>query len=292
MKLFFLLGLTAILSASVNEPLRLELFSGYRNDRIHWHLKTPGEASTQTYSELMRDVEFWENGLVLKAIHRDLTFFLRGAYGTFGRGSVFQRYSDLSFTSEQPRFQFDSDGWNADVEGYFGYAVNLTADRTYKVIFTPLIGYSAYFEELRRNNGKAEIPIIESFSSSLPGVFHLVWNGFFLGANFLIEPGGRLIFNAGYAYNIMHNSLSTALKSGLEPNPTIQSIETNSDGNPGQSGWVQIDYLLSRFWRLGFGGDIHYFSTRVIDASTDPELEKIKLRWTSFTGWFQISREL
>src|SRR5579864_9831520 len=89
------------LRATVNEPFRWEVFSGYRNDRIHQH--------TPILSEIYRDVEFWENGLVLKAIHRDLAFFLKGSYSAL-----------------------ITHGWAADVAGYFGYAVNLTTDRTYK----------------------------------------------------------------------------------------------------------------------------------------------------------------
>ena len=78
MKNFLFILFVSALSATVNEPLRCEVFSGYRNDRIHWHLQDPGAGGTLTYSERYRDVEYWENGLVLKTIHRDLTFFLRG----------------------------------------------------------------------------------------------------------------------------------------------------------------------------------------------------------------------
>lgn len=109
------------LAATINEPLRCELFNGYRNDRLHWHLQEGG-TGLLTYSELNRDVEFWENGLTLKTIHRDLAFFLRGSYAAFGKGSLFQRYSDLPFTAEQPQFRFNTDGWAADASGYFSYA--------------------------------------------------------------------------------------------------------------------------------------------------------------------------
>ncbi|MES2273480.1 MAG: hypothetical protein V4487_04760, partial [Chlamydiota bacterium] len=82
-KLWPFFFLAAPLLATVNEPWRWELFTGYRNDRIHWHLQE-SEGGALTYSELYRDVEFWENGLTLKTIYRDLSFLLRGAYGTFG----------------------------------------------------------------------------------------------------------------------------------------------------------------------------------------------------------------
>lgn len=288
---FFLFATS--LFATVNEPLRIEVFSGYRNDRIHWHLKTPGEDNSLTYTELARNVQFWTNGLVLKAIHRDLTFYIRGSYGAFGKGTLYQRYYNLPFTSESPQYQFNTDGWAADAAGYVGYAVNLTADRTYKVVLIPLIGYSGYWEQLSRNNGEAQSPVLSGFNSSLPSIFKLVWNGFFLGANFLIEPGGRLVLNAGYSYNIMHNRMHTQLESGFDGDVVRQTVKTNAEGNPGQSGWMQVDCLLPRLWRIGLGADIHYFSSRVINASiTDVEDQNLKLRWTSISGWLQISREI
>jgi len=269
MKTGFLFCLAAFpLFATVNEPLRAELFSGYRNDRIHWHLQDPGAEGALTYSELYRDVEYWENGLLLKAIHRDLTFFLRGAYGAFGKGSVFP-----------PHLHFSTKGWAADAVGYFGYAINLTAERTYKVILTPFIGYSAYFEQLKAR------------ASAIPGTFRLVWNGVLLGGGFTIEPNGRWVFNVNYSYHFMHNRVHTSIENEGIP----QSIKTSSGGNKGHTGWAQMDWILNAVCRLGIGGQIHYFSSRVVDATIRQAnrgnfSEKFKLRWTAISGWAQISR--
>ena len=266
----FLLPLLFVsgLFATVNEPLRFELFSGYRNDRIHWHLQEPGEGGAVTYSELYRDIEYWENGLALKVIHRDLTFFLRGAYGTFGKGTLFGKIPGQTNTP------LGTEGWTADGSGYFGYAVNLTADRTYKVILTPLIGYSVHFEQLD------------------PRAFRVVWNGFLFGGGFTIEPGGRLIFNVGYAYNILHNRVHTKFV-GSTP---FHSLKTDTRGNMGQTGWAQMDWVLPRYWRIGIGGLINYFSTSVVDAHIEQTLagditQKFKLRWTSFSAWLELGRE-
>lgn len=238
MKYLFPLLLTAVLSATVNEPLRCEFFSGYRNDRIHWYLPTQ--------SELYRNVQYWENGLTLKAIHRDLTFFMRGSYGAFGRGTV----SHVS-----------TSGWTADAIGYFGYAVNLTADRLYRVILTPLVGYSAYFEKLA------------------PTDFRLVWNGFFLGGAFTVDTTGRLVFNTGYSYHFMDSRVHT------------QSIKANGGGAHGQTGWVQLDWKFNPLWRAGIGSQIHYFFTRTLSAKLQSSRQPVKLRWTSLSGWAQISRQ-
>jgi hypothetical protein len=243
MKKFLFLLFSSLLAATVNEPLRCELFSGYRNDRIHWHIQDPGEGGELIYSKLYRDLEYWENGLTLKVIHRDLTFFLKGSYG----------WLDTR--------------WCADGAGYFGYAVNLTADRVYKVLLTPFIGYSGYFEQLSQ--------------------FRLVWNGVFLGAGVTVETG-RVILNAGYSYHFMHNRVRTHFEES--------SMRSSSGGNKGHTGWAQIDGALNALWRLGVGGQIHYFPTRVVDAHVQEEgrgdfSQKFKLRWTSVSAWAQVSRQ-
>jgi hypothetical protein len=313
---FFLCG--TALFATVNEPLRWEVFSVYRNDRIHWHLQDPGDSGELLYRELYRDVQYWENGLTLKVIHRDLIFFLRGAYGAFGRGNVYQRYA--SEPSEDPRFQFNTDGWTADGSGYFGYAVNLTADRTYKVLFTPLIGYAGYFECLSRKNGTpepfiSETPAGASFTmfSALPADYRLVWYGFLFGGGFTVEPGNGLVLNAGYSYHLLrlrqHSNFQNQILIGtptFSDLSTISSLTAKDGGGKGHSGWAQLDFAVSRFWRAGLGGQIHYFFSNVTDVKVHQQTqgiipfspssqtkvpEKFKLRWTSFSGWIQISRE-
>ena len=290
------------LFATVNEPLRLEFFSGYRSDRPHWHLQEPGSGGALTYSERARDVQFWENGLCLKAIHRDVVFNLRGSYAAFGRGRVFERYADLIFTSDQPHFQFSSRGFAADTSGYLGFAVNLTADRTYKVLFIPLLGFSAHFEQLRRQNGTPAEYEGGGFTmnSRLPQKLYQTWYGLFLGSGFQIEPGGRLVLQAGYSYHW----LQCKFKANVENNVFIfnrglintkTKISVSNGGNMGHTGWAELDYLCTRLWRIGLGAQIHYFSTRALNAALDQNgensHEKFKLRWTSISGYLQTSRE-
>ncbi len=292
MRYLLLFFSAATLFATVNEPLRVEAFSGYRNDRIHWHLQNPGDDGSLTYSELYRDIQYWQNGLTFKVIHRDLTFYMRGAYGTYGRGNLYQKYANLPFTAEDLQFQFETDGWTADGSGYFGYAVNLTAQRTYKVIITPLIGYCGYFEQLNRKG--TPLPI-DGFSSTLNGKFRLVWNGVFFGGGFTVEPGNNVVFNVGYSYHMIHNQVKTSRQNTREGITNNQKIKTSSGGNMGQTGWAQVDWLLGRYWRLGMSGDIHYFSSRVVDATVEQTgvedfSQKFKLRWTPISASVQISR--
>jgi hypothetical protein len=310
------------LGATVNEAMRWELFSGYRNDRLHWHLQQPNEGGALTYSELYRDIEFWENGLTCKVIHRDLAFCAMGSYGAFGRGRGVERYADQSFTSLQPHFQFRSHGWAADTGGYIGYAVNLTADRTYRVIVIPLLGYSAHFERLHRKNlspdslSSSSAIGASSFTmrSMLTQPLHQTWYGFFVGGGLQIEPGGSLILQAGYTYHWMHTAFKSYFQSdvslfnagGALTQRTLTSTrpKSSSGGNLGQSGWLQLDYCFSPAWRLGLGGKIHYFATRVVDAhlhetteiiaplpseTRTTSFEKLKIRWTIISGWLQTS---
>jgi hypothetical protein len=321
MRIWFFSIIAFPLLATVNEPFRWELLSGYRNDRLHWHLQTGGTGLLNT-SEVYRDVQFWENGLTIKTIHRDLVLFLRGSYSAFGKGSLFERYANLPFTSDTPRFRFDTDGWAADTSGYFGYAVNLTTDRTYKVIFIPLFGYSAHFEHLRGKNAhpnpfqssNAVSATSYTMSASLPGSLHLTWFGVFVGAAFQIEPGGCLNFSGGYSYHWLNARFKTQYNNTVSLfNPGLISEQQNSfyfrthgSGNLGQTGWGQIDYLISRFWRAGLGAQIHYYSTELLEANLHKQTaslvpaggvissefsQKLKIRWTSISGWFMLSRE-
>ncbi len=310
------------LAATMNEPLRFELLSGYRNDRLHWHLQEGG-TGLLTYSERYRDVGFWENGLSLKAIHRDLAFFLCGSYAAFGKGSLFQRYSDLPFTAQQPQFRFDTDGWAADASGRFSYAVNLTADRTYKTILLPLVGYSAHFEQIRRSGSRPN-PLestdavgATSFAmqSFLPGRLHSAWYGFFVGVGFMIEPGNRLIFNGGYSYHWLNIRFRTQFRKTVSlfdhnlvsQQETFWFFRTKGNGNIGQTGWAQIDCVISNLWRVGFGTQIHYFSSTLLETNLHSQTisiqpaaapaastisQKLKVRWTPISGWFMVSREL
>lgn len=321
---FFLCVLCALcgfsLSATVNEPLRFELASGYRNDRIHWHLQNT-ENDAITYTELNRDVQFWENAAVLKTIYRDLAFYLRGSYGFFGRGNCYQKYAELPYTNDQPDFHFLTHGWCADVSGYFGYAVNLTDGRTYKVLLTPLLGLSGHFEKLQRSQPSPNpwfssnaVDVNEYTLQSHLNPLHMNWWGFFLGVNLGFQSTGPLILNVGYTYHWIRAKVHTKFQNeavlGSPPISdtfTSTSLKASEGGNLGHTGWAQLDYRLGCFWRVGVGGLIRYYSTKVIKTFLHQQTEEIlpaspperstfpeqfKLRWTPISGWIQVSREI
>ena len=221
-------SLCSLAWGTVNEPLRCEGLTGYRKDRIHWHLKHEGEKISQKKSNL----DFWENALQLRVIHRDLYLFARGAYG------------------------FGKEKQTSEALGSLGYAVLLTPDRTYKVILIPFVGYGADYEWLPK----------ERFS----------WFGPYLGGFFLVEPGGPLQLEAGYAYHRDHVRFH------------FHKIKIKDGGNPEHSGWIRLDYLLPHGWRAGAVGMMEYFSTRTLQAAH--EEGRFKMRWTAVSGAVLIAR--
>jgi hypothetical protein len=234
--------LPLLLFASVNEPLRLELLTGYRNDDIHWHLGS-------SYGEHYKNVQFWENELALRSIHRDIVIYARGGYGAFGQGTLHQDPSMLTFRT---------DGWALDGVAHFGYAANLTPDRLYRAMVIPLVGFSGHYEQLKP----------KSYQQTLYGPY--------LGGAIRVEPGNRLLFEAGYAFNWLHVKISD------------QFVQFSGWGNYGHSGWLQVDVELGQYWQLGLFGQIDYVYSNLHPIGS----EELKLRWTPISGMFTLSYQL
>ena len=294
--------LSSQLWGSFSEPTRWEYSTGYRNDRLHWHLRKEGSLS---YSEVYRNLQFWENALSLTLYQRDIYLFIGGDYSAFGQGgTVTQRYANLSYASNEPHFTFTPEGWAADGTGHFGYCVNLTDGRTYKTIFIPFLGFSVHYEWLERGEGRPN-PLVDSsytMSSELPGNLNLSWYGFLLGGAFHIDPGGRLVFDLGYNYNWLHLRFHTryAYNTYLDTDQsTYNSVKGKTGGNLGHTGWVKVDYRIDRSWRAGLGAEINYFVSRNFNTKEKSEVsgeattktsEKTKIRWTSISGVLNISK--
>jgi hypothetical protein len=291
----------------------VSVYSGYRNDLVHWHVG-PGGTGEILYSERYRNVQFWENGLSFKTIYRDLAFFLRGSYGAFGKGTGTIRYADLDFTSDEPSFDCQTNGWAADSLGYFGYAVNLTADRLYKLLFIPFVGYSVHFELLHRGHLSPPVDSNNAFdvdafmmTAFLPQKLHLTCYGPFVGGRLGLESMGPVSFNAGYYYSWLSYRFTTHYQNRVALfNPALVDLETTANaihakqgGNLGQSGWFELLYRISKYWQGGLGFNINYFSTTLfgidlqsnVDGDSSDMREKLKVRWTSVSGWLSIGRK-
>lgn len=309
------------LLATVNEPIRWEWLTGYRNDPIHWHLQSPGDSGALTYSEKYTNVQFWDNQLALRVIHRDFSFYLSGAYSAFGTGDLVQRFANLSYATDQPHIKSRTSGWAADGNGWLGYAVNLTADRTYKVLLTPLLGFSGHYEDLDRKDSvlwesdNAVGATSYSLSTTFPKNLKQTWYGVYLGAGFRIEPGGPLDFDCGYAYHWVHVNLkdqfeeTRSLYDGADLSSqlmVLNKVQAKDGGNLGHTGWAALEYRLGRAWRIGLEAQIRYFVSKILtidQTQTTTEVfpagpqttvtfpQKFKLRWTSISGLFTISRK-
>lgn len=314
--LFASILLSAQLWGSFTEPTRWEYSTGYRNDRLHWHLQDPGDGGALTYSEVYRDLQFWENALSLTVYQRDIYLFLGGDYSAFGQGgSLTQRYANLNYATDQPHFTFTPQGWAADGTGHFGYCVNLTDGRTYKTIFIPFLGFSVHYERLERKDGRPDPRESDAavgansyaMTSQLPNNLNLSWYGFLLGGAFHIDPGGRLLFDLGYNYNWLHIRFHTRFANDVfmgsplfTQQSTYNSIKAKTGGNLGHTGWVKASYRIDRDWRAGLGASIYYFVSRDFDAKEHQQIsgapsikvtEKTKIRWTSVSGFANISRD-
>ncbi len=312
--LWFLFG-SVSLYATVNEPLSCEWATGYRNDNFHWHLKNAGDDAALTFSEHYRDVQFWQNDLTLRAIHRDLTFWVQGGYGVFGRGSLQTTWDQLSFAREAPQFTSPTQGWAAHAQGYFGFAVNLTSGRFYQVIFTPAIGYEAHFLHLHRDtaspNPLSSTAAIGGSSYTASTHFshneHTTWSGWLFAGDISIHPGRQLFFDIGYAYHLLRTRLSTAAAieanvwaaNGSLVSTALQSfsLSYNKGGSFGHSGWMKMAYSLRRYWKIGLGASMYYFYSSVQPSTLDQRVgispmleEKIKMRWTSVTRSLFVTR--
>ena len=215
---------------TVNEPMRLEWLTGYRNDHLHWHLKKDDAVIAR---KRLSDLQFWENALQVRVLHRDLYVQARGLYA-LGKGALSA----------------------SELLGVFGYAVNLTPDRTYKIVLVPCVGYGADYE----------------WQSEM----RMSWFGPFFGGFFLIQPGGEVQFETGYVYHRTNLHFSS------------HQIKVKGGSNVVHSGWARMDYLLNNAWRAGLCAQVQYFCSRVLDASHD--LGKFKMRWTTVSGSFVLAR--
>ncbi len=303
---FFFLATISSLFASFSEPTRWEYTTGYRNDRLHWHLKDPGDGCALFYSEIYKNLQFWQNALSMTVYQRDIYFFLSGAYSAFGvGGEVRQRYGELDFTKKEPRFLFTPKGWAADGEARLGYCINLTDGRIYKTVLIPFIGFSGHWESLSRHSfpPSKEVGSFTRMASELPGQLNLTWYGFLLGGMFHIDPVGPLLFDVGYYYSWLHVRLHTHYGYSVDSSGASQTVQdaikAKMGGNLGHTGWLKAMYRLTDTWQIGLGALINYFVSRdfSIEEHQHTSLgesveipEKLKIRWTTISGWVSLSK--
>ena len=141
--------------------------------------------------------------------------------------------------------------------------------------------------------------------STLPGAEKTTWYGPLVGGFFLIQPGGPMQFEAGYAYRRLHVRFKTKIETEvslysdgdlLSTTGKLESFKVKDGGNLCQSGWARIDYLASKVWRIGLFSQVQYFTSRVLDVTVKNKTtgantpQKYKMRWTAVSGALTVSR--
>ena len=287
---FFILLFSSALFATFSEPFTFEMQTGYREDHLNWRLKPEGDTNLDTYHEQYTHLRLWQNNLVFQSIHRDIYILAEGGYGSFGKGDMNQNsirnLSKLSYT-------FQTDAVMAYGKGIFGYFVNLTPMRYYRIGLIPLVGYSIYHTKIRRKNPNPHLfhaissimqDPVEVFSS-LHRDLKLQWYGPFLGGVIYIYPGAKFVFEAGYHYHrlqmrqIVYNEfLMRFFDSTREITRETNQIEKGKiriGNNLGHQGILKATYLLSKYIRLSVLGKLFYFSTQATTVHLEKQIQQV-----------------
>ncbi len=225
-------------------------------------------------------MRFYQTNLTLRTVQRDIYLLLEGGCAFLGKGKGLFDPEDLSFTSEKTPFLLKTEGISYEGKGVFGYSVNLTPDRYYKVVLTPLVGYQALFEKLKRKDPSPSLFAGDlgdtSFTRTLTASSKNLWTkwmGPFLGGNIWIEPGGPFSLKVDYAFHFIQLKQSTFQKEHIKQfaaGGALTSFEevtlrssTKKNGGHGHSGGVILSYLFSPSWHFSLEGKTFYFSSHV-----------------------------
>lgn len=312
---FFLTG--GIVFATTSKPLSLEVNTGYRQDHLKWSISQ--DPATTIYRETYKKLQFWQSEFTLRKIHRDLFFQALGTYATIGQGGLQQHTRTPEFLTTNDFF-FSTKGQAFQVQGSFGYLVNLTPDRYYKVFVLPLVGYLYDYENIKRYSPTPNPYLPDEFSAVESDLSEknltLKWNGPFLGVEFWIEPLSLWQFQVGYSFHFLHQDLSTWIiqneqiysqNSILVVQSTLKDkVNIDNGGNIAHFGKVKASVQFKRGWYLNFEGKIHYFSGQVhpftlektvqttfpveSEVTNEPEAQQ-KLRSTVLIFLIGITRE-
>jgi len=270
------------LCGTITIPFTMDVGGGFRQDHLKIGIFDPGDSGALTYREDYQHISFAQTELTLRTVRRDIFLLANIGYGAIGSGKLTQGPIFLDFSPETPTFYFTTSAQAYHALGIFGYQVNLTPDRYYTVAFTPLLGYSWYYEQINRKS-----PHPNPYSSPVfpgePDVFQMTsglhkdltaeWNGFFIGADVQIYPGGRVTLNATYAYHFMalrqhlygESNVRTFSGSGalLLDETTQFSTKVNTGGNHGHLGILKAACAFTQKWSGILYGKILYLTSHI-----------------------------
>lgn len=309
---FFLFG-------TIIEPYTLDFSAGYREDTLRFRIFDPGDASTRIYQDKYKGLRFFQTELTVKKIQRDIFLWVTGGYAFIGSGDYSQSSLQVLDIADPPTFHYDTSGWAAHALGLFGYCVNLTPERYYRVTFTPCGGYGGYWQDLRPKNpspNPASLPGSSISSNKTPDTYFR-WNGFIVGGNIQIQPGNGATFDLFYGYNFLQfkKDFCFAFLTDTFDNMGNLTSQINQDFSGkakthdalGHLGTIRAAYPFSKHLEGALFGRIFYFSTHIqelkleensttlfpgssISSTTDKK--KYKFTQLSITAMVQLSYKI
>ncbi len=282
MKLFFLFLAPLFLFATIIEPYTLDFSTGYREDTLRFRLFNPGDDSTRIYQDKYKGLRFLQTELTVRKVQRDIYLWANGGFSCIGSGDFSQSSLHILDISNPPSYTFGSRGWAAHAMGLFGYCVNLTPGRYYRVAFTPCAGYEGYWQKMKPKDpspNPATVTTIggeSEISSSQDPDTYFRWNGFIVGGNIQILPGNGALFDLFYGYNFLQfrKDFSFAFTTScfdamgnltLEESMAFRGKAKTHDAL-GHLGMVRAAYPFSTHLEGAIFGRIFYFSTHIQDT--------------------------
>jgi hypothetical protein len=279
------------LFATIIEPFSLDTSIGYREDTLRFRIIDPGDASTRIYQDKYKNLKFMQTELTLRKIQRDIYLWITGGYAFFGSSDYSQTSLNILNVTPTPNYQFNTSGWAAHVMALFGYCVNLTPERYYRVVFTPCAGYAGYWEHLTPKNPSPNPAVISTggnttdlFSNIKPKT-HYRWNGWIVGGNIQIKPGNGAIFDLFYGYQFLQ--LRKTIRFGFLTQITdnngniISSTQQKFNGKPktngghGHYGTVRAGYPFTNYLEGALWARVDYNSSHIQDFHLDEKTNAI-----------------
>lgn len=272
--IWILLSGASMVFATVNQPWTLEIGTGYQEDQTKWRLQDKGDLATQLYAEKYDAIRFWTQYARLYTVWRDIYLSTSFRYGFLGYGCMDQKSIAEGLTSANPTFVFDTSGISYLLKGKFGFQIDLTPMRYYKLIFAPIATYIWGYERLDRRPNQSNFSQSDLvLQSSLDQNMNFHWYGPGIGLEIYYNPGNPFTFSTGYTYSWvnMHHSIYNNLFI-MDLNDSGQLIQERRDiiqgkikhgGNLCQSGFLKIEADIVKHFRMNVLGTIDYFTSIV-----------------------------
>ena len=150
MKILFIFLLLFInhLFANFTSKLMIEGQMGFRQDYLEWESKF----DNLVYKEKIKDAYFYDVGVSIKTVCRDVFFIAEGKKGYLIKKNNVDT-QNFSFINNDIKISAKED--DSHLLGIIGVFLDLTPKRTpYSFLLTPLVGYVADWKNIKRYNNE------------------------------------------------------------------------------------------------------------------------------------------